>query len=167
MSFTGAAVAIAAEVSASDIDSADYGGGSLTATVTAGAGQGDRLSIAESEYIDFAISGNIVSFDSDGEAGPAGLVQFGTLTDNFDSLTIALNANATDEAVARLAQAIQFENSKPHTVASGTRTVTVHGGSTMAAAPPMAVTIPTISPQRSTSRRWITRRRSVAIPRAR
>lgn len=122
--YTGTAVAIATEVSASDIDSANYGGGSLTATVTAGGNEGDTLSIAESEYIRYEASGHIVSFDSDGEGDTAGFVNIGILTSNFNTLTVALNANATDEAVARLAQAIQFTNTKPNAVAPGTRTVT-------------------------------------------
>jgi VCBS repeat-containing protein len=119
----GPAVSLADRVSASDIDSADYAGGSLTATVTAGGHEGDTLSIAESQYIHFSASGNIVSFDSDGNGEGADFVQIGTLTDNFNSLTIALNGNATDAAVARLTQAIQFANAKPDPEA-GTRTVT-------------------------------------------
>ncbi|MDP3078720.1 VCBS domain-containing protein [Bradyrhizobium sp.] len=121
--YTGAAVAIAGDVTASDIDSDDYDGGSLTATVTAGGSEGDTLSIAESEYIQFAISGNVVSYDSDGEGGDADFVSIGTLTNNFNSLTIAFNDNATDDAVAALTQAIQFSNAKSN-VAPGTRTVT-------------------------------------------
>ena len=129
-SYTGNPVAIATNVSADDIDSDNYAGGSLTATVTAGGQQGDTLLIAESDYIHYDASGHIVSFDSDGAAGGANFVDIGTLTDNINSLTIALNANATDDAVARLAQAIQFENAKPNTVVPGTRTVTftLHDG---------------------------------------
>ncbi len=49
--YTGNAVAIATNVTASDIDSDDYAGGSLTATVTAGGHEGDTLSLAENDYI--------------------------------------------------------------------------------------------------------------------
>ncbi|KAF0189088.1 MAG: hypothetical protein FD165_2834, partial [Gammaproteobacteria bacterium] len=118
--YTGAAVAIAGNVTASDIDSDDYGGGSLTATITGGGQQGDTLSIAWSDP-HFAVSGNLVSYDSDGEGGEAGFVSIGTLTDNINSLTIAFNDNATDDAVAKLTQAIQFSNAKSY-VAPGTRT---------------------------------------------
>ncbi len=122
-SYTGNPVAIATNVLASDIDSDDYAGGSLTATVTAGGQQGDTLLLAENEYIHYNASGHIVSFDSDGDGGDAGFVEIGTLTDNINSLTIALNGNATDEAVEALTQAIQFENGKQSAVL-GTRTVT-------------------------------------------
>ena len=111
-------------VSASDVDSANYAGGSLTATVTHGGHEGDTLSLEEDEYIHYNASGHIVSFDSDGAANGANFVDIGTLTDNYNSLTVALNGNATDDAVERLAQAIQFENAKPNAAAPGTRTVT-------------------------------------------
>lgn len=122
--FTGNAVAIATSVQASDIDSDSYAGGSLTATVTAGGHEGDTLLLAEDQYIHYNASGHIVSFDSDGAANGANFVNIGTLTDNYNSLTVALNGNATDDAVERLAQAIQFTNAKPDTAEPGTRTVT-------------------------------------------
>jgi VCBS repeat-containing protein len=117
------AVAIVSAVSATDVDSDSYVGGSLTATVTKGCNEGDRLSIAESEYIHVSASGHIVSFDSDGCGGPADFVEIGTLTDNCNSLTIGLNENASDAAIARLTQAIRFESTNPDPDA-GTRTVT-------------------------------------------
>jgi VCBS repeat-containing protein len=122
----GAAVAIVDQVVASDIDSANYAGGSLTATVTQGGHEGDMLSIANSPYI--TTSGTTVWFDSDGP-GEAGAIIIGTLTDGINSLTIDLNDHATDAAVDALAQAIQFENGKSDAQA-GTRTVTfaLHDG---------------------------------------
>ena len=121
----GGAVAVVSGVAASDIDSVNYAGGSLRATVTGGGREGDTLSIVEDdEFIRCEASGHIVSFDSDGHGDAAGFVNIGTLTDyNFNSLTISLNGNATDDAVARLAQGIQFSNTKSN-VAVGTRTVT-------------------------------------------
>ena len=77
--YTGNPVAIAANVQASDIDSANYAGGSLTATVTDGGHEGDTLSLAANEYIHYNASGHIVSFDSDGAANGANFVDIGTL----------------------------------------------------------------------------------------
>jgi VCBS repeat-containing protein len=116
----GAAVAIATGVSASDIDSVSFNGGSLTATVTDGGHEGDTLSIATTQTI--RLDGKNVMFDSDGE-GEGNAVTIGTLTDNINSLTVALNNNATDTAVAALTQAIQFQNTIPNPIA-GPRTVT-------------------------------------------
>jgi VCBS repeat-containing protein len=121
----GAAVAIATNVVASDIDSANYNGGTLTATVIAGGHEGDTLSVVNNGYI--SISGSIVMFDADGDSDP---IAIGTLTHNgINSLTFTLNGNADDAAVAALAQAIEFSNSKPDAIA-GTRTVafTLHDG---------------------------------------
>ena len=116
-----AAVALAGSVSASDVDSTNYAGGSLTATVTAGGHEGDTLSIVNNQYI--ALSGTTVTYDADGD-GPGGAVQIGTLS-NYDtnSLTVALNGDAGDVAVAALTKAIEFSNAKPGAIA-GERTVT-------------------------------------------
>jgi VCBS repeat-containing protein len=122
----GAAVAIATNVAASDIDSAHYTGGTLTATVIAGGHEGDTLSIASNLI---SVSGNEIWFDADG-AGPGVAVDIGTLTNNgINSLTVTLNSGADDAAVAALTQAIEFSNSKSAPVA-GTRTVafTLHDG---------------------------------------
>jgi VCBS repeat-containing protein len=122
----GAAVAIATNVVASDIDSAHYTGGTLTATVIAGGHEGDTLSIASNLI---SVSGNEIWFDADG-AGPGVAVDIGTLTNNgINSLTVTLNSGADDAAVAALTQAIEFSNSKSAPVA-GTRTVafTLHDG---------------------------------------
>ena len=64
-----AAVALAGSVSASDVDSSHYAGGSLTATVTDGGHQGDTLSIANGDVI--SLSGTDILYDADGAAGPA------------------------------------------------------------------------------------------------
>ncbi|WP_051379873.1 VCBS domain-containing protein [Bradyrhizobium murdochi] len=115
-----ASVAVVGSVSASDIDSANYDGGTLTATVTAGGKQGDALSIVGNDYI--TLDNNTVMFDADG-AGSGIAVAIGTLTDNINSLTIDLNTNANDMAVAKLTQAIGFQNTNTAPVA-GERTVT-------------------------------------------
>ncbi|MGY2901586.1 VCBS domain-containing protein [Bradyrhizobium sp. URHC0002] len=116
-----AAVALASNVSVSDVDSANYGGGSFTAKVTAGGNEGDTLSIVGNQYI--TLDDTKVMFDVDGD-GPGGAVQIGSLT-NYDhnTLTVTLNGDADDVAVAKLAQAIEFSNSKENPVA-GERTVT-------------------------------------------
>ena len=97
---------------ASDIDSANYVGGSLTATVTGNAQFGDTLSIA-SEYIHYDASGHIVSYDADGSAGGGPVVQIGTLSSSGTSLTVALNAGADNAAVEALAEAVRFTSSNP------------------------------------------------------
>jgi VCBS repeat-containing protein len=120
------AVAIVSKVSASDIDSANYAGGSLTATVTQGGHEGDTLSIVGSQYI--ALNDTDVMFDADGD-GPGASVKIGTLTDGINSLRIDLNVNATDAAVAKLSQVIGFQNTISHPQ-TGDRTVTftLHDG---------------------------------------
>ena len=79
----------------------------MTATVTQGGHSGDTLSIASTQFI--SVDGNTVMFDSDG-TGAALAVALGTLTSNSNTLTVALNGNATDAAVKALAEAIQFQN---------------------------------------------------------
>lgn len=106
----GNAVAIVSGVGASDIDSADYAGGSLTATVTGNAQVGDMLSIF-SEFI--TVSGSTVSYDADGYAGYGSIVQIGTLSSSGTSLTVTLNADADNAAVEALTEAIHFSSLDP------------------------------------------------------
>jgi Tol biopolymer transport system component len=113
-SYTGTAVAIAAEVSASDIDGADYGDGSLTATVTDGGHEGDTLSIGGTFISVVPVaSGQVVMFDADGDGNISNAVAIGALLNNggnANRVTVELNDNATNAAVEALAQAIRFEN---------------------------------------------------------
>ena len=123
-----AAVAIATNVAASDVDSANYSGGTLTATVINGGHEGDTLSIANGHGISF--DGTDVWFDADGIDGPGVAMDIGTLTNNgINSLTFTLNSHATDAAVDALAQAVQFQNSTSSPI-EGLRTVafTLHDG---------------------------------------
>ena len=124
----GSAVAIVDDVSASDIDSANYADGSLTVTVTQGGKTGDTLSIAGNQNIYTAPNGADVMFDADG-TGSGVAVAIGTLTDGINSLTIGLNDKATGAAVSQLAQAIEFRNTIPG-AETGDRTVTftLHDG---------------------------------------
>ena len=109
-------------VSASDVDSDNYGGGTLTVTVTDKSHEGDTLSIDSNQYIKIDNDSNI-TFDSDGD-GPAGPITIGALSGyDFNSLTVTLNSNATDAAVAALTEVIEFSNSLSDPVAD-TRTVT-------------------------------------------
>ncbi|OCK55842.1 VCBS domain-containing protein [Bradyrhizobium sp. LMTR 3] len=119
-SASGSPVALVSNVTASDVDSANYDGGSLTAAMTAGGHEGDTLSIAENQYI--TVSGNDVMYDADGE-GSGAAVQIGTLSYDHSSLTVTLNGVADDAAVAALTKAIEFSNSENNPVA-GERTVT-------------------------------------------
>lgn len=115
-------VALVHDVSASDVDSDNYAGGSLTATVTDGGHEGDTLSIASSQYV-WVQTGSLVMFDADGD-GPGDAVAIGTLSNyDYNSLTVTLNGNADDAAVAALTEAIEFSNSLADPVAD-TRTVT-------------------------------------------
>jgi VCBS repeat-containing protein len=120
-SVNGADVAIVSNVAAGDIDSDNYSGGKLTATVTDGGHQGDTLSIDHNQYIELV--GTTVMYDADGD-GPGSAVTIGTLTNyDYNSLTVTLNGNADDAAVAKLTQAIEFSNSTADPTA-GERTVT-------------------------------------------
>ena len=117
---------IISNVSAADIDSTNYNHGWLTATVIAGGHQGDTLLLVDDEFI--SLVGNTVMYDYDG-AGSGVAVEIGTLTDGTNSLRIDLNGNATDEALAKLAQAVEFQNTLSN-AELGTRTVafTLHDG---------------------------------------
>jgi VCBS repeat-containing protein len=124
----GAAVALVDTVTASDIDSDHYAGGTLTATVIDSIPSGDTLSIA-SEHAWLVASGTTVMYDADGIGG-ADAIEIGTLSNyDYNSLTVTLNADADDAAVAALTQAIKFSNSTENP-AAGTRTVafTLHDG---------------------------------------
>src|SRR5262249_6884422 len=125
----GAAVFVATGVSASDVDSTNYNGGSLEAAITGGSHAGDTLSLANTANI--SVSGTTVSFDADGAGGnPA--VAIGTLSGSGSDLTVALNANADDAAVIALTQAFQYSSTSEDPTAT-TRTVTftlVDGGGT-------------------------------------
>jgi VCBS repeat-containing protein len=117
-------VLIVTNVSASDVDSDNYNGGSLAASVTSGAHFGDTLSLAQRTQFIF-LDGSTVMFDPDGTGRSA--VAIGTLTlgPALSALTVTLNENAGDAAVAALTQAIQFSTVPANGNASpGTRTVT-------------------------------------------
>lgn len=125
-----AAVALTGNVSASDIDSANYAGGTLTATEIGGGHEGDTLSIVANEHISLIVaSGTTVMYDSDGVGGDDPIA-IGSLSNyDYNSLTVTLNGNAGDAAVAALTEAIKFSNSTPNPIAD-TRTVafTLHDG---------------------------------------
>jgi VCBS repeat-containing protein len=119
-------VLIVTNVSASDVDSDNYNGGSLTASVTSGARFGDTLSLAQHTQSIF-LDGSTVMFDPDGTGSAQSAVAIGTLTlgPALSALTVTLNENAGDAAVAALTEAIQFSTVSPDGNASpGTRTVT-------------------------------------------
>ena len=114
----GAAVALIDNVTASDIDSANYAGGSLTVTDTNGFHVGDTLSIENGAII--TVSGTDVMYDADGSgSGPA--VMIGTLSGGGTSLTVDLNGAANDLAVTALTQAVRFHTSDTN---EETRTIT-------------------------------------------
>jgi VCBS repeat-containing protein len=122
-------VALVNKVLLSDIDSDNYNGGTLTATVTAGGHEGDTLTIVPDDHISLVASGTTVMYDADGPGG-AGPVAIGTMTnDDYNSLLVTLNGSADDGAVKALTEAIKFSNTTGNPVAD-TRTVafTLHDG---------------------------------------
>ena len=125
---TGQAAALVDDVSISDIDSADYAGGSLTATVTENVHDGDSLTIANGDNIfTFVSSGSHVMFDVDGVGQGAGAIEIGTLSGGGSSLTVTLNANADNAAVEALTEAIRFSSSDP-TESARIVTITLNDG---------------------------------------
>ncbi len=123
-------VALVDNVSASDIDSDNYNGGTLAATVINGGHEGDTLTIVADDHISLLVaSGTTVMYDADGPGGDAP-VAIGTLTDyDTNSLLVTLNGSADDGAVRALTEAIKFSNTTENPVAD-TRTVafTLHDG---------------------------------------
>jgi hypothetical protein len=118
----GDTVAVAKNVSVSDIDSTNFKGGSLTVQITHGADDGDKLSIGTTDHI--FLSGTNVMFDADGDGdGRRDAVQIGTLADHAHDLTVSLNVHATDAAVKALAEAIELR-SPGEDPSYDTRTVT-------------------------------------------
>jgi VCBS repeat-containing protein len=92
-------------VSASDIDSSNYAGGTLSASITAGTHAGDALSLALSSTPGSGVelSGTDVEFDG---------TIVGTLSGSgTSSLSILLNASADDNVVQALTKAIQISSS--------------------------------------------------------
>ena len=104
----GAPVPVATNVFVNDIDNANFNGGSLTATVTAGGHSGDTLLVAGDQFI--TLSGTTVMFDADGTGNAFSPIAIGSVTDNLNSLSIDLNSNAGSAAMIALTQAIQFQN---------------------------------------------------------
>ncbi|MGZ5834691.1 MAG: tandem-95 repeat protein [Xanthobacteraceae bacterium] len=117
----GPPVAVAANVLVDDVDNANFGGGSFTATITQGGHQGDVLSIADNAFI--SLNSTAVMFDADGAGAAFTPIVIGAVTDNLNSLEIDLNANADHAAIAALTQAITFQNTTA-TPTSDTRTIT-------------------------------------------
>ena len=102
----------------SDIDSADFAGGALTATIAGGDTAEDVLSVRDSGTPGFGIeiSGADVLFD-----GTAiGTVAGGTLG---AALVVSLNGFATAAAATALVQAITYENTDVVAPTAGVRTV--------------------------------------------
>jgi Tol biopolymer transport system component len=112
----------AVAVALSDADSDAYAGGTFSAVITAGATAGDLLSIA-SGGDGITIVGNSVRYHN---------IEFGILTATSTSLSVALDADATDAAVKALAEAVRFVSTSDNPT-NATRTITytiVDGGGT-------------------------------------
>nr|WP_249159653.1 VCBS domain-containing protein [Bradyrhizobium tropiciagri] len=114
----GDAVPLVHSVSVNDIDSSNFDGGSLSASIVEGRHDGDLLTVATDDYI--SVSGTTVMFDADG-LGSGQAVAIGTLSDSVDP-AIDLNGNATSAAVAHLIEAIRFQSIDGNP-AGGARTV--------------------------------------------
>ncbi len=113
-----AAVAVnTAPVTITDVDNTAFGGGSLTAALTAGSHAGDGLTLIVSATpgTGIEVSGASVSYNG---------TAIGTLSGNGTaSLSVALNANADVAAVQALAGAVGFFSSSSDPTADA-RTVT-------------------------------------------
>jgi Tol biopolymer transport system component/Ca2+-binding RTX toxin-like protein len=106
-------------------DQANFGGGSLTMAVTAGAVAGDSLWIASTgtASVGVYVDGDAISYNG---------VRVGTLSASPFGVAIALNAHANAAAVQAIARSSRFANSSEEP-GSGARTVTftlVDGGGT-------------------------------------
>jgi|GEM_PF-2022034 len=115
-----APTAIVSFANVADTDSGNFAGGTLSAAITANAIAGDMLSLSSNRV---SVTGDIVSVDG---------IAVGTLSGTATSLSVALNANADDEAVEALTEAFRFSSSSDNPTAA-TRTVTftlVDGGGT-------------------------------------
>src|SRR5436190_10097788 len=102
---SGVPVVVSASAQVTDVDSANFDGGTLTATVAQNAGTGDALSIRNQGTAagQIGISGSTVTF---------GGVAIGTVTGaGSTSLSVALNSAATPAAVSALLRNITFDNS--------------------------------------------------------
>ncbi|WP_159690023.1 PKD domain-containing protein [Cognatazoarcus halotolerans] len=111
--YSGSAQVIDNDVSISDLDSANFDGGSLLAQLLNGAAAGEALGIRDegSGVGRIGLSGTNVTF---------GGTVIGTVSGNAAGssvMEISLNANATAEAVQALLQNITYQNTAP---ASGT-----------------------------------------------
>ncbi len=69
----------------------------------------------------------LVSYDADGDGSNHGFVDIGTLSGAGTSITVALNASASNAAVAALSEAIRFSSSHP-TVDTRTVNITLNDG---------------------------------------
>jgi hypothetical protein len=111
----GAAVVVNPGAQVADIDSANFDGGSLSATVAQHAGVGDALSIRNQGTAagQIGVSGNVVAY---------GGVAIGTVTGaGSASLSVALNSAATPAAVSALLRNISFDNSDANPAANTRR----------------------------------------------
>ncbi|OAI54387.1 hypothetical protein AYO47_02970 [Planctomyces sp. SCGC AG-212-M04] len=101
---TGAAVVISPNAQASDVDSSNFDGGTLTVTVAGNAGPGDVLEVRNqgTQAGQIGVAGNVVTY---------GGVAIGVVTGaGTSSLSVALNSAATPAAVSALMKNITFDN---------------------------------------------------------
>ena len=120
----GAAVAVNTEpVTITDVDNTAFGGGSLTAELTAGSHAADGLTLIASGTPGSGIEVSGASVSYNGTA-------IGTLSGNGTaSLSVALNANADVAAVQALAGAVGFFSGSDPTADARTVTFTLVDGS--------------------------------------
>ncbi|TPK76973.1 adhesin, partial [Mesorhizobium sp. B2-4-18] len=120
-----AATAIAPAATITDIDSANFGGGSLTVGFTANGAATDQLTIQNQApgAGQITVSGNSVSY---------GGTLIGTFTGgtNGSNLVVTFNANATAAAAQALADHILYANAISGTIAKSVTYTLVDGGGT-------------------------------------
>ncbi len=123
------AVVIDATATVSDVDSADFDGGTLTVDFTANGTDNDRLAIRDEGpgVGNIAIAGAAVTYDSG--SGPVVIGTFAGGTNGSTPLVITLNADADATAVHALARNITYQNvaNDPSTLARTVRFVLTDG----------------------------------------
>jgi len=104
---------IDAAATVSDVDSPDFGGGTLTVEFTANATANDRLAIdSNGGPGNISINGSNVRYNFG--SGPVTIGTFSGGTDGFTQLIVTLNTNADQVAVETLLRSITYENVSPN-----------------------------------------------------
>ncbi|WP_022948209.1 DUF4347 domain-containing protein [Methylohalobius crimeensis] len=108
------------DAAVSDVDSPDFDGGNVTASIVANGQAGEDV-LAVGNVGAISVTGSNV-VHSDGGGTVIGTVSGGS---SGNDLVVSLNANATSARVQDLARSIQYANSDPDSVNTAARTVRI------------------------------------------